>query len=289
MSKILGKAIMHRSKFKNIYNKKRTNDNGANYKKQRNFCVNLLRKTETDYFQNLNIRDLSDNRKFWKTIKPYFSNKGLNSNKFLLKEKGNLASTATIMNSFFINITKGLELKEDNESNANTLEDVLDAFNSHPSIERIRRIIKTNEKFSFQPVPEDLVYEIILSLDVSKATPVGDIPADVLKSTVNIRLPFITKIINVSFENGSFPDELKLAEVSPIFKKNDDRDKENYWPVSILSHASKVFERIMYMQIDTFMRDKLSKLLTGFRKNHSTQHCLMSMLEMWKNTLDKGG
>ena len=53
------------------------------------------------------------------------------------------------MNSFFINITKGLELKEDNESNANTLEDVLDAFNSHPSIERIRRTIKTNEKFSF--------------------------------------------------------------------------------------------------------------------------------------------
>ena len=45
----------------------------------------------------------------------------------------------------------------------------------------------------------------------------------------------------------------------------------------------------MYMQIDTFMRDKLSKLLTGSRKNHSTQHCLMSMLEIWKNTLDKGG
>ena len=58
--------------------------------------------------------------------------------------------------------------------------------------------------------------------------------------------------------------------------------------VSILSHVSKVFQRIMYMQIGTFMRDKLSKLLTGFRKNHSTQHCLMSMLDMWKNTLDNG-
>ena len=45
----------------------------------------------------------------------------------------------------------------------------------------------------------------------------------------------------------------------------------------------------MYMQIDIFMRDKLAKLLTGFMKNHSTQHCLMSMLEMCKNTLDKGG
>ena len=101
VTKTLRKAIMHRCKFKNIYNKKRTNDNMANQKKQRNFCVNLLCKTKTDYFQNLNIRDLSDNRKFWKTIKPYFSNKGLNSNKLLLKEKGNLVSNekqlATIM------------------------------------------------------------------------------------------------------------------------------------------------------------------------------------------------
>ena len=42
------------------------------------------------------------------------------------------------------------------------------------------------------------------------------------------------------------------------------------------------------MQIDTFMSDKLSKLLTSFSKNHSTQYCLMSMLKMLKNTLDKG-
>ena len=156
------------------------------------------------------------------------------------------------MNSFFINITKGLELKEDN---ANTLEDVLDAFNSHPSIERIKRTIKTNERFSFQPVPEDLVREIILSLEGAKAIPVGDIPADMLKYTVDINLPFITKIINFSSENGRFPDELKLAEVSPIFKKNDGLDKENYMPVSILSYVSKVFERIMYIQINTFMRE----------------------------------
>ena len=119
--------------------------------KKKNFFVNLLRKTKTDYFQNLNIQNLSDNGKFWKTIKQYFRNEELNSNKLILKEKRNLVSNvkqlATIMNSFFINITKGLELKEDNESNANTLEDVLDAFSSHPSFERSRRTIKTNEKF----------------------------------------------------------------------------------------------------------------------------------------------
>ena len=52
---------MRRSKLKSIYNKNWTNDNWSNFKKQRNFCVNLLRKTKIDYFQNLNIRDLSDN------------------------------------------------------------------------------------------------------------------------------------------------------------------------------------------------------------------------------------
>ena len=87
-----------------------------------------------------------------------------------------------------------------------------------------------------------------------------------LTSTVDIHVPFITKIINNAYENSCFPDELKFAEVSPVSKKKDDLDKENYRPVSILSQVSKVFERIMYKQIDNFMRDKLSKLLTGFRK-----------------------
>ena len=51
---------------------------------------------------------------------------------------------------------------------------------------------------------------------------------------------------------------------------------------------SRVFERIMYTQIESFLEDTLSKLLTGLRKNHSTQHCLINMLEKWKYTLDKG-
>ena len=73
--------------------------------------------------------------------------------------------------------------------------------------------LKLIKKFSFQPVPEEMVREIILNLDGSKATPVGDIPSDILKSTVDIHLSFITKIINVSFENACFPDELKLLKM----------------------------------------------------------------------------
>ena len=110
-----------------------------------------------------------------------------------------------------------------------------------------------------------------------------------LKSTIDIHSSILTKINKLPLRNGCFTDDLKAAEVSPVFKKKDDLEKENYRPVSVLPYMSKVFERIMYAKIESFMEDKLSKLLTGFRKSHSTQHCLINMLEKWKNTLDKGG
>ena len=74
----------------------------------------------------------------------------------------------------------------------------------------------------------------------------------------------------------------------PLFTKEDPLTKENYTPVRLLSHMSKVFERLLYKQIETFMNNKLSIKLSGFHKNYNTQHCLAYMLEKWKSTLDKG-
>ena len=111
---------------------KRNYKNWENHKNQRNFCANVFRKTKTVYFKNLNVHDLSVNRTFWKTIKAYFSNKGLKFNKLLLKETGDLVSDEkeleTIMNNFFINITTDLELKKDSKCKLNNLEDILKAF-----------------------------------------------------------------------------------------------------------------------------------------------------------------
>ena len=86
-----------------------------------------------------------------------------------------------------------------------------------------------------------------MNLRSTKTTSV--IPTDLLKQTIDIHLPIMTEIINMSIENNCYPDDLKLAEVSLVFKKKDDLDKENYRPVSVLSHVSKVFERIMNKQI----------------------------------------
>ena len=72
MTKALEKAIMHRSKSKNIFHKARAKEHWNNYKKQRNFFINLLCNTKKDYFQKLDIKDLTDNKEFWKTISSLF-------------------------------------------------------------------------------------------------------------------------------------------------------------------------------------------------------------------------
>ena len=90
MNKEFRKAIMKRSQLKNRYNKNLNYENWYLYKKQRNFCVNLLRKTKRNYFKNVKMQDIRDNKKFWKTIRPYFSDKGYNQTKITIVEKDSI-------------------------------------------------------------------------------------------------------------------------------------------------------------------------------------------------------
>ena len=67
---------------------------------------------------------------------------------------------------------------------------------------------------------------------------------------------------------GVFPDELKQADIKPIYKKESRNEKENYRPVSILPNLSKIFERCMYDQLEDYFEKLLSKCQCGFRTSH---------------------
>ena len=86
MTKTLRKEIMTCSRLRNINNKDRNADIWRAYKKQRNKCVQILRQAKANHYKNLDIKCLEDNRKFWKTVKPLFSNKIQVSPKITSKE-----------------------------------------------------------------------------------------------------------------------------------------------------------------------------------------------------------
>ena len=85
MTKELRKEIMLRSKLKNKFNKERNHINWYNYKRQRNHCLSILRKSKKEYFNSLNMKQVSDNKLFWKSVKPFFNDKGFNSSKTLVR------------------------------------------------------------------------------------------------------------------------------------------------------------------------------------------------------------
>ena len=91
------------------------------------------------------------------------------------------------------------------------------------------------------------------------------------------------------FDTCIFPSPLKSAEIRPIHKKGDVTDKGNYRPISLLPAMSKVFERILFDQINTHFSNIFSPFLCGFRSGHSTQHAILNILLKWQKCLDEKG
>ena len=79
---------------------------------------------------------------------------------------------------------------------------------------------------------------------------------------------------------------MKLADITPVYKKNDPLDKTNYRPVSVLPVVSKIFERIMRKQINDFIVSFLYPYLCGYRKGLNTQHTLLTLAENWRKSFD---
>ena len=231
---------------------------------------------------------------FWKTCKPMLSNKFhlpeeriflLEENKMLYKEE----EVANCFNNYFVNITESPDICKWNAnlySDNTNINQVIDAYGNHQSISNIKAQSFNNDSFALSTILPCETYETIMELDSNKKTS-GTIPTKILKLAARTICIPLTDCINNCILNCHFPDKLKYADVTPVYKKYDSTDKIIYRPISILPSLSKVLEKILYKQIDSFFEHKLSNLLCGFRKKHGTQHALFKLIQDWQKILDK--
>ena len=266
-------------------------------KKQRNFCVNLLKKEKKRYNNNLDITIFTDNKKFWQRIRPLFSEKQKGLQKeFILIEKEKIISgnleVAAKMNNYFIEANENLEIKPFLDTNEyrldrnESIDDIVEKYKKHPSVLRIKEYFTIDVQFSFKLMKSNKGFEnYIGQLDPKKASVDNDIPAKLLVETKDIVANHIKRISDDSIIDMIFPISLKLGDVMPIHKKDERTVKENYRPVSLLPTISKLLERDMYGQIIECINKFLSPYLFGFRKGRSTEQCLNIMLEKWKKAL----
>ena len=259
-----------------------------------------MKKEKRTYYSNLDLKVIEDNKKFWQNVKPLFSGKSKSQtniaiidNEKVVTVKGEITE---ILNNYFIEAFQNLEIKkftcEDEQETqfGNTdeiIEKILEKYQSHPSILKIKENIVVDNKFKFDDATEDEIYSKLKSLDPKKAYMERDIPAKVLIRTNDIISNYLLKIYNVSKNSENFPTSLKTADVAPIHKEKERTLKKNYRSISILPILSKLYENIMHEQISTYINKHLSPYLFGYRKGYGTQHCLLVMIEMWRKDLDE--
>jgi hypothetical protein len=126
------------------------------------------------------------------------------------------------------------------------------------------------------------VTNIVSDIKNSMSEGCDGLPSSILKQIFHPIAAVITKIINVSFLAGIFPDALKIAKICPIFKSGDKHTLSNFRPISVLPSFSKIFEKIMYKRLNDYLTKytMLSPNQYGFRKGYS---CYMALLDMHYN------
>ena len=134
-----------------------------------------------------------------------------------------------------------------------------------------------------------LYWKRVKKSQYKKASTFGNIPPTILRESKESCSETLAELFNNTSLTSSFPTELKIADVSPDFKKDDPLKAKNYKHVTALPVVSKIFKRILHKQMSLHVDGFLSPYLCGYRKWFSTQQTLISLLEKWKIGSDRKG
>ena len=215
------------------------------------------------HFENLTFEDQSENRSFWKAIKPYLINNGKDSNDIsILYENSEFISdendVAEVLNEFYINIVEqttgetpvSFSANSESNSGSDDIHIITDRYENHPSTMRIKEQMNgINTNFEFQQATEAEIASYLTSLNPKRPPGYDKIPQKLARLSSDILSRPLTMIINSGIGTHIFPEIEKIASVTTVYKSGDKLRKENYRPISILNVFSKVFERFLYNQL----------------------------------------
>ena len=168
------------------------------------------------------------------------------------------------------------------------IDKAVEKYKNHPSIKKIKECFTYSESFNFTQVSVKEVSCQLEKLNPGKSSPVGSIPAKVIKENSDIFAPVVQNHFNANISQNVFPEVLKAGDIIPLYKKDANFIKKNYRPITVLPATSKVYEKLMESQMKAYARCFLNALLCGFRENYSTQHALLRFLENCRKALDIG-
>ena len=270
-------------KYKNkLYKKYIDNPNYANeiaWKKFRNKTNAIIKKSQENYYKTLINSHNNNSKNLWKIFgnilnKNKQSHKriiNININDKILEDKQKITEC---FNNFFCNIGKNLANKFGNDNN----EDFKRYLNDPAEQSLLLYRIKQEE-----------IKNAIINLKNTNSSGYDEITSKFVKLSSPLIIPALEKLFNLSLSSGIYPSNLKLAKVLPIYKKGDSKSLNNYRPISILSTLNKIYEKILYARLVSYIEkfNIFYKFQFGFRTNHSTEHALIEIVDQIRLSIDK--
>ena len=230
---------------------------------------------------------MSRPKEFWSQIKrcyPTKSSKGNNCKLFEIngKRETNIKVISNAFCTFFTQIGKTLR---------DSLPSLVSPIWKNHDHGDIRRTLNPGGCiFKFTTTSREEIHEILRKLKRKKALGYDDIPVSlIIDGAAQISGP-LSSLINRCLRQSVFPSAEKWAKVTPVYKSGERSLMDNYRPISVLPVLSKVFERVVYQQLYSYLEEYelLSQRQFGFRNKSSTQHAVNLFSNCIRQGMDRG-
>ena len=274
----LTNVILNLIKYKNLFFKLFID--GAISREQNNLLKNrinrIVKKSKLEYYRNSFARSIGDIKKTWKLLKNLIGTTSASSTISKIIKDG-------------IEITDPKYIAEEFNYFFNSVGNSLSA-NLPPSDRDPLSYLERNDHSLFlAPVTDDEISKIILGLK-NKKSDLHSCSVPLLKKISLYISPILSKIINLSFQTGVFPNCLKHACITPIFKDGNKKEVNNYRPISILPTYSKIIEKAILDRLWSFIRrfNLITPQQFGFLKGSSTEKAVLNLTEYFYRNLNLG-
>ena len=245
------------------------------FRKIRSRVLSLLKHLRKDYYTKKLDETKGNMKKTWKSLK-----NAMNQN-----IKANSIEKVVIRNT---EITDNAEIVEAFNQHFASVGENLAPQIENISINPVDAINKAGTKFKFKSIEICQIIKIIKKLANGKAVGIHSLPNRSLKEGVELIAPSLSAVFNRAIYTQTYPYDLKIANVSAIFKSGEKKNFNNYRPISVNPTLARVFERLIHNQIYDYLTNNnlLNSKQYGFRSLHSTALALCESTNHW--LLDMG-
>lgn len=278
VTEAIKKSINTKDRLYKKWLKTRAVDIFNSYKKYKNKLTSIIRAAKEKYYQERFLAAQSNIKKTWSLIKSVTNghiSKSENIKEILVNNKpvNNQPQIANEINKFFVNI--GTDL-------ASKIPAVSGCY-----LDYLRQPSGTASFFSTPTTPQEII-DIAHNLQPNKASGCDDISPKIIKCVITEIAGALTDIFNESLLNGTFPNSMKLAKVTPIHKGDDRRLMSNYRPISVLPTFSKILEKIMHKRLLHYLEENniITDRQFGFREKFSTSLAVTKLVDRISDELD---